>query len=150
MPFLLVTRDFIFILGLFYTFLIFWIAFIGIQLLEDVMVPKRTEFWESHQDLFYDLSPRIHCASWMSLGMMVTLLACTAQRLASSRGPTRYASEASCNAIIAPLWNLMFTLPRSWASSLTSLWNGSFLMSNSVDFWYHLISHRATVPGQYL
>ena len=29
-------------------FLIFWIAFIGIQLLEDVMVLKRTKFLESH------------------------------------------------------------------------------------------------------
>ena len=48
MCFLLVIRDLIFILGLFYTFLIFWIAFIGIQLLEDVMVLKRTEFLESH------------------------------------------------------------------------------------------------------
>jgi hypothetical protein len=33
------------------------------------------------------------------------------------------------------------------ASSLTNLWNGSFLISNSVDFWYFLISLRATVPG---
>ena len=45
MCFLLATQDFIFILGLFYTFLIFWIAFIGIQLLEDVVVPKRTKFF---------------------------------------------------------------------------------------------------------
>ena len=48
MFFLLAIWDFIFILGVFYTFLIFWIAFIGIQLLEDVMVSKRTEFLESH------------------------------------------------------------------------------------------------------
>ena len=45
MFFLLAIRDFIFILGLFYTFLIFWITFIGIQLLEDVVVPKRTKFF---------------------------------------------------------------------------------------------------------
>ena len=43
--FLLAIWDFIFILGLFYTFLIFWIAFIGIQLLEDVVVLKRTKFF---------------------------------------------------------------------------------------------------------
>ena len=45
MFFLLAIWDFIFILDLFYTFLIFWIAFIGIQLLEDVVVPKRTKFF---------------------------------------------------------------------------------------------------------
>ena len=45
MFFLLAIRDFILILGLFYTFLIFWIAFIGIQFLEDVVVPKRTKFF---------------------------------------------------------------------------------------------------------
>lgn len=39
---------------------------------------------------------------------------------------------------------------KSWAISLTKRWNGSFLMSNSVDFWYLLISRRATVPGRYL
>ncbi len=32
----------------------------------------------------------------------------------------------------------------------THLWNGSFLMSNSVDFWYRRISRSATVPGLYL
>ena len=46
-------------------------------------------------------------------------------------------------------WNLRSDL-KSWAISLTSLWNGSFLMRSSVDFWYLLISLRATVPGLYL
>ena len=46
-------------------------------------------------------------------------------------------------------WNLRSDL-KSWAVSLTSLWKGSFLMRSSVDFWYLLISLRATVPGLYL
>ena len=39
---------------------------------------------------------------------------------------------------------------KSWAISLTRRWKGSFLMRSSVDFWYLLISRRATVPGRYL
>ena len=38
---------------------------------------------------FYALSPLIRLASWMSLGMMVTRLAWMAQRLVSSKSPTR-------------------------------------------------------------
>ena len=86
----------------------------------------------------------------MSFGMIVTLFAWMAHRLESSRRPTRYASEASWSAIMAPLWKRTSFFPRSWAISLTNRWNGSFLMSNSVDFWYLLISCKATVPGQYL
>merc|ERR1719239_715134 len=56
------------------------------------------------------------------------------------------ASAASWRAPIAADWNLRSVL-KSWAISRTSLWNGSFLMSSSVDFWYRLISLRATVPG---
>ena len=52
--------------------------------------------------------------------------------------------------MMAPLWKQIFILLRSWASSCTNLWNGSFLMSNLVDFWYRLISWRATVLGLYL
>ena len=33
------------------------------------------------------------------------------------------------------------------SDQLTNLWKGSFLMRSSVDFWYLLISLRATVPG---
>ncbi|KAF8733140.1 hypothetical protein HU200_015513 [Digitaria exilis] len=66
-------------------------------------------------------------ASWMSLGMMVTRLAWMAQRLVSSKSPTRYASAASCR---------------------TRRWNGSLRMSSSVLFWYLRISRSATVPGR--
>ena len=38
---------------------------------------------------FYARSPRILLASWMSLGMMVTRLAWMAQRLVSSKRPTK-------------------------------------------------------------
>merc|ERR1719454_667290 len=71
-----------------------------------------------------------------------------AQRLVSSKRPTRYASLASWRAITAELWNLRSVL-KSWAISRTRRWNGNLRMSSSVDFWYLLISRRATVPGLY-
>merc|ERR1719383_1637205 len=80
---------------------------------------------------------------------MVTLLAWIAQRLVSSNRPTRYASLASWRAPIAALWNLRSVL-KSWAISLTRRWKGSLRIRSSVDFWYLLISRRATVPGLYL
>ena len=46
-------------------------------------------------------------------------------------------------------WNRRSVL-KSWAISRTNLWNGSFLRRSSVDFWYLLISRRATVPGRNL
>lgn len=52
----------------------------------------------------------------------------------------------TCRAPIAALWKRRSVL-KSWAISLTRRWNGSFLMSSSVDFWYLRISRRATVPG---
>jgi hypothetical protein len=88
-------------------------------------------------------------ASWMSLGMMVTLLAWMAQRLVSSKRPTRYASAASCSAATAEDWNRRSVL-KSCAISRTSRWKGSFRMSSSVLFWYLRISRRATVPGRNL
>ena len=51
-----------------------------------------------------DLSPLILLASCMSFGMMVTLLAWMAQRLVSSKRPTRYASAASWRAMMAVDW----------------------------------------------
>ncbi|CAL9058230.1 unnamed protein product [Musa banksii] len=86
-------------------------------------------------------------ASWISLGMIVTRLAWMAQRLVSSKRPTRYASAASCSAATAELWKRRSVL-KSWAISRTRRWNGSFRMSSSVLFWYFRISRRATVPGR--
>lgn len=37
---------------------------------------------------------------------------------------------------------------KSCAISRTSRWKGSLRMRSSVDFWYRLISRRATVPGR--
>ncbi len=52
-------------------------------------------------DLDYQRSRslRIRRVSWMSLGMMVTLLAWMAHKFESSKSPTGYASEASCDAL---------------------------------------------------
>merc|ERR1711955_133620 len=72
-----------------------------------------------------------------------------AQRLVSSRSPTRYASLASWRAITAELWNRRSVL-KSCAISRTKRWKGSLRSSNSVDFWYLRISRNATVPGLYL
>jgi len=80
---------------------------------------------------------------------MVTLLAWIAHKLVSSNKPTKYASDASCNAKTAEDWNRKSVL-KSCAISLTNRWNGNFRMSNSVDFWYLRISLNATVPGRYL
>merc|ERR1719281_2301920 len=85
----------------------------------------------------------------MSFGMMVTRLAWMAHRFVSSKSPTRYASDASWRAITAEDWKRRSVL-KSWAISLTRRWNGSLRMRSSVDFWYLLISLRATVPGLYL
>ena len=89
-------------------------------------------------------------ANWMSLGIIVTLLACMAHRLASSKRDTKNASSASCRHMMVLPWKCMLVLPTSWATSRTSHEKGSFRIRSSVLFWYHLILRRATVPGQYL
>merc|ERR1719348_1754886 len=45
-------------------------------------------------------------------------------------------------------WNRRSVL-KSCAISRTKRWNGSLRNNSSVDFWYLLISRRATVPGLY-
>ena len=85
----------------------------------------------------------------MSFGMMVTHFACIVQRLVSSKIPTMYASAASWKAFMASAVNLQSALPKFWANSCMNRWNGNFLIRNLVDFWYLLISWRATVPGLY-
>ena len=88
-------------------------------------------------------------ANWMSLGIIVTLFACMAQRLASSMRVTKNASAASCKHIMVLPWKCRSVLPTAWAISWTSHGKGSFLMRSSVLFWNRQISQRATVPGQY-
>ena len=89
-------------------------------------------------------------ANWMSLGIIVTLFACMAQRLASSMRDTKNASAASCKHIMALPWKCKLVLPAALAISQTSHEKGSFWMRSLVLFWNRQISQRATVPGQYL
>ena len=89
-------------------------------------------------------------ANWMSLGIIVTLLARMVQRMASSMRLTKNASAASCRHIMVLPWKCISVLPTAWAISQTSREKGSFLMRSSVLFWNCQISQRATVPGQYL
>ena len=85
----------------------------------------------------------------MSLGIIVTLLACMVQRLASSMRLTKNASAASCRHIMVLPWKHISVLPTAWAISQTSHEKGSFLIRSLVLFWNCQISQRATVPGWY-
>ena len=62
-------------------------------------------------------------ANWMSLGIIVTLFACMAQRLASSMRDTKNASAASCKHIMALPWKCKWVLPTAWA---ILPWEGEF------------------------
>ena len=84
-------------------------------------------------EAFHVHSPQILLANWMSLGKMVTHLAWMAQRLVSSNSPMRYTSATSWSANNAKDWNRT-SCATSIVTSLTSLWNGSFLMRNPVNF----------------
>ena len=50
---------------------------------------NKHRFFVGGRWIFYDLSPLMRRASWMSLGMIVTRLAWIAARLVSSKRPTR-------------------------------------------------------------
>ena len=89
-------------------------------------------------------------ANWISLGIIVTLLVCMVQRLASSMRPTTYASAASCRHMMVLPWKCKSYLPTSRAILQNNCEKGSFLMRSSVLFWNCQISQRATVPGWYL
>ena len=80
------------------------------------------------------VSPRMHQANWISLGMMVTLLAWITHRFVSSNSFTKYASVASWRAKSADDWNRR-SGHKSAAISLTNLWKGSFLISSTDPFW---------------
>ena len=85
----------------------------------------------------------------MSLGIIVTLLACMAQRLASSMRPTKNTSAASCKHIMVLPRKCRSVFPTAWAISWTSHEKGSFLIRSSVLFWNCQIYQRATVLGRY-
>ena len=93
----------------------------------------------------FQKSPRILWASCISCGMIVTLLAWIAHKLACSIRPTRKASPASCNAKTAVLWSFRFPCCL-WIISFTNLWNGTLRIRRSVPFWYFWISFRACIP----
>ena len=98
---------------------------------------------------YWRCSPHIHQASWISLGIIVTLLACMAQRFASSMSPTRYASAASCRHKMACPWKHRSYFPTSKAISQTNHEKGSFWMRSSVLFWNWQILQRVMTPGLY-
>ena len=83
----------------------------------------------------------------MSLGWIVTRPAWIEQMFTSSNILTRNDSDTSWRARSAVLWNRRPGHIRC-ETSLTSLWKESFRIKRSVDFWYFLISRRATVPGR--
>ena len=89
-------------------------------------------------------------ASWISLGIIVTLLVCMAQRLASSISLTKYASAASCRHKMVCPWKHRSYLPTSRAILQTNHEKGHFQIRSSVLFWYWHILQRAIVPSQYL
>ena len=135
------------------TFKYSWIfeLFNNISLWEGLVVLKRTMLLFCGT-AFYTLSPWTLCTNWISFGIMVTHLACMAHKFVSSNSKIRYASAASCNAVTAA-GNILSSCPpchRSCTNSLTRRSNGALLISSSVDHWYLLISHSATVPGLYL
>ena len=68
---------------------------------------------------------------------------------------TRSASAASWIASMAVLC-ILISFMKEWHSKIisfailrTSLWNGAFLMSKSIAFWYLQIACSATVPGRH-
>ena len=59
---------------------------------------KKSGVWSTFVWVHYthSLSPQILLASWMSLGIIVTHLACILHRLVSLNNETKYASATSC------------------------------------------------------
>ena len=82
----------------------------------------------------------------------VTLLACTARRMQSSKSCVRYISAASCIALRALVWKRRPWIPlldASWvAISRTTLPNGRHGIRRLVDFWYFRISIKALITRQ--
>ena len=78
---------------------------------------------------------------------MVCRFAWIAMWLTFSNMFTRKSSLASCRASKAVDWK-RYCVWNIWTTtSFTRRWNGNFLISSSVHFWYFLICLRATVPG---
>ena len=91
----------------------------NISLWEKLVVLKRTDVVLC-REVRHALSPQIRLANWISLGIIVTLLAWMAQRLVSSNRPTMYASLSSCKATTAEDC-IFHSVLRSCNTSLTNL-----------------------------
>ena len=95
--------------------------------------------------------PFIRPHMWTSRDWMVTRLPWIARSFTWVNIRTKCVSAASWRARRAVDWNLHGIVGyRSLTTSRTRRWNENFRINNSVDFWYFLISRRATVPGRYL
>lgn len=90
--------------------------------------------------------PRIRLANCMSFGMIVTRFPCSAQRLQSSKRPTKCASEASWRARIAEACQLYGRWVNPCWISRTSRAKGKRRINRSVLDWYARISRRALSP----
>ena len=81
----------------------------------DIMHEHKTNFDSSERQYIVKVetiftswySPLILQAGCMSLGIIVTLLACIAHKFVSSKRLTKYASNASCRHTTASMVNLM-------------------------------------------
>ena len=91
----------------------------------------------------------MHQANWMSMSIIVTLLACMVQRFVSSMSLNKYASAASYRHKMVCPWKCKSYLPTSRAILWTSHEKGLLQMRSSVLFWNWWISQRATIPSQY-
>ena len=91
----------------------------------------------------------MHQASWISLGIIVTLLAWMAQRLMSSMRPTKYASTASYRHKMACPWKHRSYLSTSRAFLQTNHEKGNFWIRSSMLLWNQQMSRRATIPSWY-
>jgi len=103
---------------------------------------------QPHAPAHSGASPLSRRASWMSLGMMVTRLAWMAQRLASSKIPTRYASVASWNAEMASgRKRRSFSSDTCWAISRSCCGGLGGRASGLVDGWVEKAEQRSMEKG---
>ena len=81
----------------------------------------------------------------MSFGMIIMCFTCMVQRFTCFKSPTRNISPASWSAFMARSCTFK-SFHLACINSLTSLWNGSFLIKSSVKDWNFFISFRAFMP----
>ena len=98
---------------------------------------------------YWRCSPHMCQASWISFGIIVTLLPCMVQRFTSSMSLTKYASAASSRHMMACPWKCRLYLPTARAILWTNHEKGCFQMRSSVLFWNQWIWQRAKVPSLY-